>query len=365
MNYIVDQSGHVNLAGATSVNGLLIVGTSTPTVINQQNNNLVLAAGTLVFAGSQTATISGGAIPLGTIEGAIQTAQGASAAVGSNITNTTGVGLSIGGSGTLTLSGANTYTNTSATQTLSITGTPTGGTFTVTFGGQTSIAMGFDATAATIQSTLQALPNIGLGNVQVTGANPGPFTITFSSALAASNVGATGFALGANALTGGAGPTVTFTPPTAGVFATTLAGGTLNLASTGALSTGGVQFISGSLAATAIPLTLANSLVFNNSSATFTGTNSITVTGSVALDGVNDLINVGGNVTFAGALINGTTAGSLSKFGGGTLTLTNPGSTYTGQTNVVAGFVNVQNSAALGARQRRVAAAAACNCRTP
>ena len=54
-------------------------------------------------------------------------------------------------------------------QTLSITGTPTGGTFTITFGGETTAAIDYDATAAEVQAALVALSSIGAGNMLCSG----------------------------------------------------------------------------------------------------------------------------------------------------------------------------------------------------
>lgn len=71
-------------------------------------------------------------------------------------------------------------------QTLTITGTPTGGTFTLTFDGQTTGTIAFDADAATVQAALIALSNIGTGDVSCGGgALPGtPVTITFQGRFA-------------------------------------------------------------------------------------------------------------------------------------------------------------------------------------
>src|SRR5205823_1764442 len=116
--------GTINFTGPTLANAILIVGNTTPTVINEANNSLTLTNGALFFTGSQSATVSGGSIALGAVEGIIETGAGVSAAIASSITNTTGAGLTVGGAGTVNLSGTNSYTNTSATQTVTITGGP-------------------------------------------------------------------------------------------------------------------------------------------------------------------------------------------------------------------------------------------------
>ncbi len=62
------------------------------------------------------------------------------------------------------------------------------GTFTLTFDGQTTGNLDFDATAAEIDAELEGLSNIGAGDVAVTGAEGGPWTVTFTGALAGTDV---------------------------------------------------------------------------------------------------------------------------------------------------------------------------------
>jgi len=71
-------------------------------------------------------------------------------------------------------------------QTLSISGTPTGGTFTLSYKGQTTAAIAYNAAAAAVQSALAALSTIGTGNVSCSGgALPGtPVVIAFTGTLA-------------------------------------------------------------------------------------------------------------------------------------------------------------------------------------
>ncbi len=63
------------------------------------------------------------------------------------------------------------------------------GRFNLSFGGQTTTDLDYDASAAEVDGALEALPNIGAGNVDVTGG-PGdgsgrfPYSITFVGALA-------------------------------------------------------------------------------------------------------------------------------------------------------------------------------------
>lgn len=61
-------------------------------------------------------------------------------------------------------------------QIVTIVGTPTGGTFTISYGGQTTSALAFNAAAATVQTAVRLLN--GLAAATVTGAAGGPYTIT-------------------------------------------------------------------------------------------------------------------------------------------------------------------------------------------
>lgn len=99
-------------------------------------------------------------------------------------------------------------------QTVTITGAPTGGTFTLTYSGQTTAAIAYNATAANVQAALAALTNIGAANVAVTGGPlPGTaVTVTFQGSLGGRNVPQmTGSAAG---LTGAVGATFAVTVAT-------------------------------------------------------------------------------------------------------------------------------------------------------
>lgn len=78
--------------------------------------------------------------------------------------------------------------------------TASGGTYTITWAGQTTASIAFDANAATILAALVALPNVAAGDLTVTGT--GPFVIkgTNTGAFAATDVTAS---VGTGSLTGG------------------------------------------------------------------------------------------------------------------------------------------------------------------
>jgi hypothetical protein len=102
-------------------------------------------------------------------------------------------------------------------QTLSVSGNPTGGSFTLSFGGQTTAAIAFNATATQVQSALLALSSIGAGNVACTGGPlPGSaVTITFQGSLGKAAQPAV--TIGANNLTGGTTPAPAIAHTTTGV----------------------------------------------------------------------------------------------------------------------------------------------------
>ncbi|MFI0156221.1 hypothetical protein [Streptomyces lydicus] len=106
---------------------------------------------------------------------------------------------------------------TSETQTVTISGSPTGGTFTLTFSGQTTSAIAYNATAATVQAALEALSNVAPGDVTVTGNAGGPYTVVFGGAYLSDDVAQM---TASGSFTGGSSPAVAVTTSTAGGAAT-------------------------------------------------------------------------------------------------------------------------------------------------
>ena len=120
-------------------------------------------------------------------------------------------------------------TNVDAVQTITVSGTPTGGTFTLTYSGDTTAAIPYNATAGQVATALNALGNVGAGGVTCSG---GPFPgtaviVTFGGSLANApqpTMTAT------SSLTGGTSPAVTVASTTAGQTAETIIGVFDNLA---------------------------------------------------------------------------------------------------------------------------------------
>lgn len=105
---------------------------------------------------------------------------------------------------------------TNEVQTIEVTGSPTGGTYTLTFDGQTTTALAYNANAAAILAALEALSNVDAGDLTVTGTNP--FTVTFIGKLGGANQSQL---TSTPALTGGSTPTVAHATSTPGVAGAT------------------------------------------------------------------------------------------------------------------------------------------------
>jgi hypothetical protein len=104
---------------------------------------------------------------------------------------------------------------TNEVQTVTVTGAPTAGTFTLTYSGQTTATQSRTVTAAALQTALEALSNIGVGDVAVTGGPAGtaPLVVTFTGALGATDVAQM---TAAHTFTGGTTPAVTVATITSG-----------------------------------------------------------------------------------------------------------------------------------------------------
>lgn len=103
---------------------------------------------------------------------------------------------------------------TNEVQTLTVTGSPTGGAFTLSFAGQTTPAIAPGSTATQLEEYLESLSTIGDGNATVSGSAGGPWTVTFTGSLA--NAAQSLIALATNSLTGGSAPSVTIAETTQG-----------------------------------------------------------------------------------------------------------------------------------------------------
>ena len=113
-------------------------------------------------------------------------------------------------------------------QVITLSGTDaTGGTFTLTFDGQTTGDIAYNASAATIETALEALSKIGVGDTTVSGSAGGPWTVEFTGALAVTNVAL--MTIDVTNLTGGVNEIQTISSPsnpTGGTFTLSYGGDT-------------------------------------------------------------------------------------------------------------------------------------------
>lgn len=99
-------------------------------------------------------------------------------------------------------------------QTITITGSPTGGTWTATFRGQTATGLAYNITPDALETALEALTSVGAGNVRVTGSAGSSYVVTFLNDLGNQDVPA--MTVSGAGLTGGTSPAVAVAQTTAG-----------------------------------------------------------------------------------------------------------------------------------------------------
>jgi hypothetical protein len=154
------------IGGGAEGSGNLNAGSTTITSVSTSSK---------IFEVGQTVTSSGGHIPLETVI----------AAVGSG---TLTLSQPVTGSGTEALSVVAGPGNipTNEVQTVTVEGSPSGGSFTLTFkvpnpspSEATAEAIPYNAPAAEVQAKLEGLTNIGAGNIAVSGSAGGPYSIEF------------------------------------------------------------------------------------------------------------------------------------------------------------------------------------------
>lgn len=102
-------------------------------------------------------------------------------------------------------------------QTVTVSGA-TGGNFTLTFKSETTAAIAYNASAAAVESALEALSNLDPADVSVAGNSGGPWTITFGGQYA--NIDLDEVTVDATGLTGGAPAATVHTVANGGVSGT-------------------------------------------------------------------------------------------------------------------------------------------------
>lgn len=101
-------------------------------------------------------------------------------------------------------------------QVVTITGSPAGGNFKLTYDGQETADIAHNANAATVLAALEALSNIAVGDISVTGGpGPGtPYVVTFLDTGTFLNADVE-LMTASHTFTGGSGPAIAVTPQTA------------------------------------------------------------------------------------------------------------------------------------------------------
>lgn len=94
-------------------------------------------------------------------------------------------------------------------QTATVTGSPGGGTVKLGFRGAVTGTIAYNATGATVQTALEALPNIDTGDISVSGSGGGPWVVTFTAEGQYGREKVPTLTLADNSLTGGTSPSVT------------------------------------------------------------------------------------------------------------------------------------------------------------
>ena len=201
---------------------------------------------------------------------------------------------------------------------VTITGVPTGGTFTLTYGGQTTTALAYNAAGTAVQAALIALSTLVGSSVMVYGGTGGvapaggPWTISLTiadpTALTASGAG----------LTGGTTPSVTVsqTVPDGQVFFDLPIGGTIPVTGTilGKRSTGQVEMQLGGTGGTFRWLSSEGALLMNINNAGILTLGTANLSGSADLPRMYGGGSSGGMALFGAGSSAGTGTSGLIRF---------------------------------------------------
>jgi autotransporter-associated beta strand protein len=334
--------------------------TTVSTIISTGSGTLTKdGSGTLTLSGANSytglTTISAGVVTaanntaLGTVAGGVTVADGAALqlsgviTIGAEALTLNGTGISSGGAlrnisgdntygGLITLATASRINSDSGLLTLDVaSGNGITGTFNITFGGANNISV-----ADPIDTSTGTLTKDGSGTLFLSGANNYTGATTISAGIIrASHASAFGTTAGGITVASGA-----VLELSGGI---TIGAEALTLNNRGIFSNGALRNISGDNSYTGV-ITLSTNIVRINSDS---GT--LTLTGGIINNAIGLTFGGVGNITVSTAAI-GSGAGTLTKDGSGTLTLS-VANTYTGLTTVSAGSLTygINNAISTGA----------------
>jgi autotransporter-associated beta strand protein len=319
-------TGTFVISGGTIDNG-------SSAAITLKNNNAQTWNGDFTYTGaSQSLNLGTGTATLGASR--TVTVSGQTLTVGGTITDgASSFSLTKQGAGALTLAGANTFDGgvTLGAGTLNINNAAALGTGTLTISGGT-----LDNTSGAAITNSNNNAQAWNGNFAFTGTNNlnlGTGTVTLS---ATRTITTSAGELTAGPITDGAGTfglvkqgAGTLTLAGAGTYdgGVTLSAGTLNVNNATGLGTGGLT-----IGATGTTL--------GTTAGAVAATNTVTLSNALTAN-----IGAANALTLSGLI---TGAGSLTKTGGGALTLSSTTSTFSGGVTLTGGTLNINGSAALG-----------------
>lgn len=107
---------------------------------------------------------------------------------GSDVVLMTGSGASLSGAEVVIETTVAAVAAINEVETITLTGSPTGGTFTLTYDSQTTGNITYDATASAVRNALEGLSTVDVGEVDVSGLPGGPWTVAFRAGLGAQDV---------------------------------------------------------------------------------------------------------------------------------------------------------------------------------
>ncbi len=319
-------------SGTFTINGGTIDNTSGG-AITLSNNNAQTWGGNFTYVGTNSLNLGTGAVTLSTN---VTLTGSASTLTVAGIIGDSGSGFSLAksGAGTLALTAANTYSGgtTLNAGVLSFANTALGAG-NITFGGSGTLQWN-GANTQDVSSTIQAIGSGITATFDTNGNN-----VTLAAVLggngAIAKIGAGALTLtGGNTFAGGA----------------TQSAGQLNINNATAIGSGTLTIGGGTIDNTsggAITLSNNNAVTISGSF-TFTGSNALNLgTGGVLLAGNKTIAANASTLTLGGVVSDGGNGFSLSKAGGGTLTL-NGANTLSGGVTTSNGTLNLGNAGAIG-----------------